>query len=99
MIKQTLILTALLASSGVAFADAEKGKTLHNANCIACHAKMTGGEGTTLYTRTKRRVNSTDALASQVKRCATNLNLTWFDDEINDVSAYLNKEFYKFPTK
>ncbi len=99
MIKKALIATALMLATGSAFADAAAGKELHDANCVACHAKMTGGDGSTLYTRSKRRVTSPEGLTKQVRRCATNLNLTWFDDEIDSVSSYLNKEYYKFPAK
>ncbi|MGV6859109.1 MAG: c-type cytochrome [bacterium] len=99
MIKKLMVITALLATSSIALADLDNGKKLHDANCVSCHTKMTGGDGSALYTRSKRRVTSSDALTSQVRRCATNLNLTWFDDQIDDVSSYLNQEYYKFPAK
>jgi hypothetical protein len=35
-------------------------------------------------------------LGKQVRFCKDNLGLTWFDDEVNDVIHYLNKDFYKF---
>jgi len=72
------------------------GKKLHQQSCTACHGKMTGGDGSTLYTRSNRRVNSLDALNAQVRRCESNLELKWFDEDINSVSEYLNAEYYKF---
>jgi mono/diheme cytochrome c family protein len=72
------------------------GKNLHQQSCTACHGKMTGGDGSTLYTRSNRRVNSLPALNAQVRRCESNLELKWFDEDINSVSEYLNAEYYKF---
>ena len=72
------------------------GEKLHQQSCTACHGKMTGGDGSTLYTRSNRRVNSLPALNAQVRRCESNLELKWFDEDINSVSEYLNAEYYKF---
>jgi hypothetical protein len=33
---------------------------------------------------------------TQVRFCKDNLGLAWFDDEVNDVIGYLNKEYYRF---
>jgi hypothetical protein len=37
------------------------------------------------------------ALEAQVRFCDTKLNANWFDEDIHDVVAYLNQQFYKFP--
>ncbi len=74
----------------------EHGKKLHQQSCTACHGKMTGGDGSTLYTRSNRRVTSLPALNAQVRRCESNLELKWFDEDIKGVSEYLNAEYYKF---
>lgn len=72
------------------------GKTLHAQSCTACHSKMTGGDGHTLYIRSNRRVNSAAELDAQVRRCESNLELKWFDEDINSVTQYLNTTYYKF---
>lgn len=77
-------------------ADFEHGKTLHEADCTACHSGMTGGDGAVLYTRPDRRVQSYPALEAQVKRCESNLELKWFDEDVADVVQYLNQTYYKF---
>jgi mono/diheme cytochrome c family protein len=66
----------------------ENGKTLHDdANCMRCHAdKPYDPSKTTNYEKLVKAVNF----------CNTNLNTGWFDDEVEDVAAYLNQEFYKF---
>ena len=40
--------------------------------------------------------NSLSELRHQVNRCTTSLEEPWPDDQIDDVVAYLNRNFYKF---
>ncbi len=93
--KQTLFtlfaLAGLLASSGaMAEGNPANGKTLFTASkCNQCH-------GTEVFTRSDRKVKNLAALEAQVRRCDSNLNTNWFDDEIIDVTAYLNQQYYKF---
>ncbi len=95
----TIALTTTLLILNAAWADEAPdpahGKMLHNKNCIACHSSMTGGDGTMLYKRPNRHVKTHAQLESQVRRCESNLQIKWFDSEILDVAAYLDKQFYK----
>ena len=99
MIKSTFYAASLFALlSQTAFAEEVSiahGKELHNQSCTSCHVRMQGGDGSTLYTRSNRRVNSLGALDAQVRRCESNLELKWFDEDIISVSQYLNSEYYK----
>lgn len=81
----------LLMQSALAAPDPVNGQKLFAASrCLECH-------GTDVFTRPDRKVNSLVALESQVRKCDANLSTNWFDDEILDVVAYLNKTYYKFP--
>ncbi|MBI5041298.1 MAG: cytochrome c [Gammaproteobacteria bacterium] len=82
-----LLLTASIPGLGSAF-DVKAGQSLHDAHCMKCH-------GSEVYTRTDRRITTMDSLRQQVQRCDTNLGLTWFDEEIENVSQYLNATYYK----
>lgn len=94
-----LVFTATLLPWAISFAaDLGHGEKLHETNCKACHVSMTGGDGSLLYTRQNRRVDSLAKLEAQVRRCESNLELKWFEEDINDVVQYLNKHYYKFPT-
>jgi len=94
--KLTLFFFAISLLPAIASADIQRGQTLHEQNCIACHAARFGNNGSDIYTRGNRRVGTLEALQTQVKRCENNLGLTWFDDEVKDVVNYLNKNYYKF---
>jgi cytochrome c peroxidase len=101
MLKITFLLFCLLslnASANVLFAKADvtAGKALHEKNCIACHASSYGGDGSAIYTREYRKVNTSKGLVAQVRACNTNLGLKWFEDEELNAAAYLNQTYYKF---
>ena len=93
--KLTLSLAGLLISATVsttamaAGSDANGKKLFTGSKCNQCH-------GTEVFTRKDRKVTSLAKLEAQVRRCDSNLNTNWFDDEIIDVTAHLNKQYYKF---
>jgi len=77
-------------------ADAVAGKSLHEKNCISCHASSFGGDGSAIYTREYNKIKTSKGLITQVRNCNTMLGLKWFDDEELNVAAYLNQTYYKF---
>ena len=81
----TLATTGLNAQAD----DGVDAKALFEQNCTSCH-------GSEVYTREDRRINSLDALHGQVRMCEQNLGLTWFDDQVDAVTALLNREYYNF---
>jgi cytochrome c553 len=85
----TITVCLLAATSSLPAADLDNGKTLVDGNCTKCHDER-------VYTRPDRRVSTLDGLNKQVTRCEQSLGLKWFDDDITDVAAYLNKTYYHF---
>lgn len=94
--------TAVLAAAGLLLAgaagaaDPEQGARLHAEHCTGCHASHVEGSATDFYTRPDRKIGSLPDLRRQVRRCRDNLGLQWFDDQVEDVVAYLNRDFYHF---
>lgn len=90
MIKYITSLLIALSTAVVAnAADLDNGDELHLDNCTSCH-------DSSIYTRPNRRVQSFERLGLQVRFCKDNLGLTWFDDEVEDVVHYLNKNYYHY---
>lgn len=85
-----------LGTQAVYASDAENGEQLHDDNCISCHKSQMGGDANKIYTRSDRKVKSFQGLKKQVGTCRDMLGLTWFDEEVDDVVAYLNQTFYHF---
>ena len=96
MKKRLIILVSTLGVLAPTTAFSEDGDVLHQENCIACHAAMTGGDGSVLYTRKDHKVKSTEALTKQINRCQSSLALDWNVDQITTVHNFLNTTFYKF---
>ncbi len=77
--------------------DIELGDDLHNKNCTSCHDGMVpGGNGNEIYLSEFRTIKSSGKLRSQVEFCSNQNNIVWFEEEVESVSKYLNKNFYKF---
>jgi mono/diheme cytochrome c family protein len=99
---RAIIATVLLSSIALVGAvagqrpDFAHGAKLHNVNCTACHGNMTGGDGSLLYTRSQRRVNSMKELKTRVHRCAAGLGLSWSSEDFTDVVHYLSERYYHF---
>ncbi|MGE5468136.1 MAG: c-type cytochrome [Ignavibacteria bacterium] len=93
-----LVFMSLLAATTVAAAagDPKVGKTLHDKQCISCHARLFGGDGSKVYTRSPRLINDKTSLAQRVAMCASQTGAKWFPEEEEHVVAYLNQQFYKF---
>jgi len=98
-IKSGLVIL-LLGTTSVAWAgNVDSGRELHQENCISCHQAKMGGDGSGIYTREDRRIDSYQALNDQVRRCKTSLGVPWPEHQIDDVITYLNETYYKFKTK
>lgn len=94
---QSGLLIFLVSASSIASAgNLESGRELHQENCISCHQAKMGGDGSAIYTREDRRIDSYEALNNQVRRCKTSLGVPWPEHQIEDVITYLNETFYKF---
>lgn len=77
-------------------ADLQQGERLIEENrCAACHAQKFGGDGSAIY-RPAGRVNTPAMLRGMVEQCNLNLNLSLFPDEVTDISAVLNRDYYHF---
>jgi hypothetical protein len=83
-----LSLLAALCATQV-LAEDESAQSLYDQNCVSCH-------GSEVYTREDRKIGSLAALETQVRRCETALELRWFDEDISEVTQFLNDRFYHF---
>lgn len=95
-------LSLMLLFSGLALAqpfsegNAQIGKAMVEKHCIECHARRFGGDGSKIYTRENRIVNSSKGLIAQIRNCNTMLGMKWFEDEELNVAAFLNQSYYHF---
>ena len=88
---QSVALFLLPFVSSVLFSyDVENGKDLyHEAKCQKCHTSED-------YRSENRKVKDFAKLQWRVKRCDFTMDAGWFEEDIEDVTNYLNESFYKF---
>jgi len=99
LIKLGFTVSAVLGLHLSAYAtpDLANGKKIDEQKCYACHAKKSGfGNGDMIYTRSDSKVKNLQNLKSMVAMCNTELRLDLFPEDEADVTAFLNKQFYKF---
>lgn len=66
-----------------------------NGGCHQSHAE--DNDPLTLYLRENRKVRSAPALVNMVQYCAVELELQLFPEDVTDIAAVLNRDYYKFP--
>ena len=88
--KRILALASGLAWSVSLFAtDIENGEDLHFEDCTGCHQEE-------VYTRENRVVESLERLGLQVRFCKDTVGAQWFDEDVEDVTEFLNRSYYHF---
>jgi mono/diheme cytochrome c family protein len=66
----------------------DRGQALYENHCKACHTPWA-------HTRDNRKVNSLEGLRARVAAWSAHAGLDWGQEEIDDVSGYLNVHFYQ----
>lgn len=84
-----LIAGSLISSSSFANNAANGKKLFTGSKCGTCH-------GTEIYTSKDRKVKNLKALEAAIRLNDSKLNTNWFDEDVKDVTTYLNQQYYKF---
>ena len=85
-----LALGLCVLTGAQAAGDVERGKTLYETRCIACHESS-------VHQPSARKAKSFEDVRKQVLRWSTEAGGTWSADEIDDVTVYLNERYYHYP--
>lgn len=93
---------ALLAATAAHAEPFAKGNAANGQKLIAkyecndCHQGKMGGDGTSIYTRANRRVNSAADMIQQMEMCSGAIGKQLSEQEKQDLAAYLNQTYYHF---
>jgi len=79
-----------LVTSSAAAADIERGKLLYENTCGVCHES-------TLHVRERRKARTFEQIQVQVVRWSTAAEAQWTLEEVEDVTDYLNSNYYRYP--
>lgn len=67
----------------------DRGEALYENHCKSCHE-------TWAHERQGREASSLDAVRKRVAAWSVHSGLDWSDEEIDDVTSYLDRQFYRF---
>lgn len=76
--------------------DPKAGKKLLDAKCVACHQRLVGGNGSDIYTRIDRKIQTPKALLQRIAACNAQVSAGWFPEDEEHAAAHLNQQYYKF---
>ncbi len=79
-----------LSSASTNAADPNRGQAMYELRCIECH-------DTSVHGRQNRSAKNYEEIRGWVIRWNNTLGALWDTDDIEDVSAYLNKRYYRYP--
>lgn len=90
-VRLALYLSAAVLGIGSGHAeDLARGRAIYETRCIGCH-------GTSVHVREARQATDFAGVRAAVARFAREVGGTWAQDEIDDVAAYLNQLYYRYP--
>jgi mono/diheme cytochrome c family protein len=82
------VCAVLAFSSPASLAEFDRGQALYENHCMECHESWA-------HTRDGRHVASLDALRKRVAAWSIHTGLGWSNEEVDDVTDYLNRQFYQ----
>ena len=89
MFKSTILITSVIFLTALNADNSEGGILFNEAKCMQCHEYSS-------FSYKKEKINSFKRLHKQVKMCESGNNIGWFEEEVLEVTKYLNREFYHF---
>ncbi len=88
----SVMLAGLIWAAPVMAESFDRGQALYENHCIACH-------DTSVHTRAERRATSRRDIGKWVTTWNFHAALGWSDEEVEDVTDFLNRRFYHFMDK
>ena len=95
MMNRHLLTLLLITTSCISFAaeidegKMSRGELLYRNHCIECHNQQ-------IHWREARIAKDTIGIKQQVTRWQDAIGVQWTEEEINDVSRYLNRTYYLY---
>jgi cytochrome c-type biogenesis protein CcmH/NrfF len=93
IIKQSIFAVCILIGTNAALAETipneERGGLLYSTHCSTCH-------NSTIHWREQKLATDWNSLKAEVYRWQRYTKLSWSEQEIIDVTSYLNSHYYNF---
>lgn len=89
MLQRKIVLALILFSASLSAHAFDRGELLYQNHCQECH------DGT-VHTRKDRLVESPGTLRAWVISWIVHNGLNWSEEEVADITAYLDQRYYRF---
>lgn len=90
LLRRVVLACAVLVSPTALLAQTfDRGEALYENHCKSCHESWA-------HERAGREAASLDAVRKRVAAWSVHSGLDWSDEEIGDVTGYLDRQFYRF---
>ena len=86
----TLAALVFISCTALTAQAADRGQALYEMGCDACHDKS-------VHQRSARHAASLEEIRNYVTRWSAALGTGWRDEEIDQVTDYLNQRYYHYP--
>jgi len=83
---------ALILFTSAAYAEFDRGQALYENHCRLCHESWA-------HQREGSHITTLQSLRERVAAWSIHSGLGWGDDEVDDVTDYLNRNFYRLTVK
>ncbi len=93
---RVFVLFGALALFDLQGAQAFDASSVHQEHCTACHARITGGDGTVLYRGAEGPIGDAAQLLARVDHCRKGAGLDWTEEHVAAMRDFLNERFYGF---
>lgn len=84
-----LFVLLFVGSHMLVYASSEGKEFFDEAKCMECHTSKD-------FTKGHSKAKNYKHVVTMVDACQINNNVGWFDEDIKEVSDYLNGEYYHF---
>ena len=85
-----LVLATLFTLTTATATDVDRGRALYESRCYECHSPAA-------HTRPSHVAANFHEIRAWVRRWNENLALNWSDEDIVNVTVFLNNTYYRYP--
>jgi hypothetical protein len=85
-----LVFATVFTLTAATAADVDRGRALYESRCFECHSPAA-------HSRPAHVAGDFNEIRAWVRRWSDHLGLEWTEEDIANVTVYLNNSYYRYP--